>query len=152
MGRSDWPRANVIAPTAVRKVLFNNSGILWQTLGHQISGNLLIICGGSQIWILLSSPGVFNEFETRQQKIFWRKLESPAGKCTRTKPKVCVKICLIRRFRELWIIIKWCINVQCIITAFVGTLQVFKIFVSKVQEFENFEFSATMLSHLDPAP
>ena len=32
----------------------------------------------------------------------WHKLESPAGKCKRTKPKVCVKICLIRRFRELW--------------------------------------------------
>ena len=28
----------------------------------------------------LSSSGVFKEFETRQQKKNWRKLESPAGK------------------------------------------------------------------------
>ena len=30
----------------------------------------------------------------------WLKLEVPAGKCTRTKPKVGIKICLIRHFRE----------------------------------------------------
>ena len=41
--------------------------ILWQTLGHRISSDLLIFCGGSQIW----TPAVFmcfKEFETRQQK------------------------------------------------------------------------------------
>ena len=49
----------------------------------------------------LSSSGVFKELETRQQKKNWRILESPAGKCTRTKPKVGVKLRLIQRFREL---------------------------------------------------
>ena len=32
----------------------------------------------------------------------WHKLESSAGQCKRTKPKVGVKIRLIQRFRELW--------------------------------------------------
>ena len=77
---SDWPRANAITPTAVGKVLFKNFDILCQTLGHRISGDLLIFCGRSQI----RTPAVlfrcFNEFETRQQKIFWRKLESESGK------------------------------------------------------------------------
>ena len=48
----------------------------------------------------LSSSGVFKEFETRQQKKRCT-LESPAGKCTRAKPKVGVKIRLIQRFWEL---------------------------------------------------
>ena len=41
---------NEITPTA-------NGGldILWQTQEHRISGNLLILCGGSQIW----TPAVF---------------------------------------------------------------------------------------------
>ena len=55
----------------------------------------------AKLGLLLSSSGVFKKFETRQQKKNWRKLESQAGKCTRTKPKLGVKIRLIRRFREL---------------------------------------------------
>ena len=34
----------------------------------------------AKFWLPLSSSGVFKEFETRQQKKNWRKLESPAGK------------------------------------------------------------------------
>ena len=36
---------NEITPTAIRRL-----DILWQTLGHRISGDLIIFCGGSQIW------------------------------------------------------------------------------------------------------
>ena len=36
-----------------------------------------------------------------RRKKKWRKLDTPAGKCTHTKPKVGVKIHLIWRFREL---------------------------------------------------
>ena len=51
--------------------------------------------------LLLSSSGVFEEFEKNQQRKIWRKLESPVGKCTHTKPKVGVNIHLIRHFQEL---------------------------------------------------
>ena len=51
--------------------------------------------------LLLSSSGVFKDYEMRQQKKKWRKLESPAGNCMHTKPKVGVKLRLISHFREL---------------------------------------------------
>ena len=48
--------------------------------------------------LLLSSSGLFKEFETRQRKKIWHKLESSAGKTT----KVGVKIRPIQHFPELW--------------------------------------------------
>ena len=89
-------KLNEIMPTAIRRL-----DVLWQTLGHQISGDLLIFCAEAKSGLPLSSSGVFKEFETRQQKKIWRKLESPAVKCTHTKPKVGLKIRLILRFQEL---------------------------------------------------
>ena len=64
---------NEITPTAIGRL-----DILWQTLGHRISSDLLIFCGGSQIWTPAVLFRFFKEFETCQQKKNWRKLESPA--------------------------------------------------------------------------
>ena len=65
---------NEITPTVNGRL-----DILWQTLGR--SSYLL---WRKPIGLPLSSSGVFKDFETRQQKKNWRKLESPAG-------KVCVQ-------------------------------------------------------------
>ena len=45
---------NEITPTAIGRL-----DILWQTLGQRISGDLLIFCGGNQIW---TSADVFRCF------------------------------------------------------------------------------------------
>ena len=73
--------------------------LLSRTTGHFIIGLAVIFrsfVAEVKFALPLSSSGVFKEFETRQQKKSWCKLESPAGKCMRTKPKVGVKIRLIR--------------------------------------------------------
>ena len=78
MRGSDW------RPTAIRRLDMKPGGI--GLAG--ISGDLLIFCGGSQIWTPADVFRCFKEFETRQQKKIWRKVESPAGKCTSTKQKL----------------------------------------------------------------
>ena len=78
--------------------LTTRTGHFMTNPGHRISGDLLIFCGVSQIWtpaiVFRCFLGVWDASAEKN----WRKLESPAGKCMHTKPKVGVKI---RCFREL---------------------------------------------------
>ena len=66
---------NQITPTANGRL-----DILWQTLGHRLSAIFRSFVAEAKFGLPLSSLGVFKEFESRQQKKNWRKLESPAGK------------------------------------------------------------------------
>ena len=56
---------NEITPTAIGRL-----DILWQTLGHQISGDLLIFWGGSRIW---TPAVVFRCFVLRSLRCVSRK-------------------------------------------------------------------------------
>ena len=66
---------NEITPTANGRL-----DILWQTLGHGLAAIFWSLVAEAKFGFPLLSSGVFKEFETRQQKKNWRKLESPAGK------------------------------------------------------------------------
>ena len=101
---------NEITPTANGRL-----DILWQTLGIRLAAIFWSFVTEAKFGLQLSSSGVFKEFETRQQKKNWRKLESPAGKVGVQNPKVGVKICLIRRFREL-IAIVLCVMTNVLLT------------------------------------
>ena len=68
---------NEITPT-------DDLDILWQTLGHRISGDPLIFCGGSQLDSRCRLQVFLRSLRRVSKKKNWRQFESPAG-------KVCVQ-------------------------------------------------------------
>ena len=84
---SDWPRAKWDYAYCCKKGVVNNWTIHDKLWGYGLAAIFWSFVTEAKFGLPLSSSGVFKEFEMHQQKFFWRKLESQAGKrmCTNQK-------------------------------------------------------------------